>query len=113
MSQEKSDKSQKVHIQDTPAELLHLQCEFYRRMNALLPQAAADNLGPRIANVASGAFMPSGGYADIATLAGFLNLSQHAVSEQLKTTKHDRFGFGRTTFFAVAQWFFAARKPEK
>ena len=113
-SQAKSgDKVKPVELVDTPEELLHLQCEYYRRINALLPQAAADNLGPRIKNVSEGAFMPSGGYADIATLAGFLNLSQHAVSEQLKVTKHEQLGFGRTVFYAVAQWFFAPRKPNK
>lgn len=111
MSQANSDKSTNLNIQDMQAELIHLQCEFYRRLNALLSQEAADNLGRRIGYIAKGAFLPAAGFADVSTMVGFLNLDERTMFDQLKKTEHEKLGFGRTVFYSIAEWFLAKRRP--
>lgn len=98
--------------EDTPEELLRLQCAFYRNMNALICQATAENFGRRLESISRGSFMPSSGAADIATIAGLLNLDERSVFDQLKKTKHERLGFGRTVFYSLCDWFLAKRKPD-
>lgn len=98
---------------DTPEELIRLQCQYYRSANALLSLATATHLGGRLANIAQGSYMPTAGFADVATLAGLLNLSQRSVFEQLANTPDRRsFGFGRTVFYSLALWFSTPRKQK-
>jgi len=98
--------------QDTPEELIRLQCQYYRSANALLSLATAQHLGSRLANIAQGSFMPTSGFADVATLAGLLNLDQRSVFEQAAKADRRTFGFGRTVFYSLALWFTAPRKQK-
>ena len=110
-SQGKSiDKCEKSNL-DTAEELLKLQCGYYRRMNALLSLEAAERFGTRLDNLSEGAYMPASGSADVATIAGLLNLDQRSVFDQLKKTQHEQLGFGRTVFYSLANWFLAKRIP--
>ena len=93
-----SDQLQNLNHQDTPEELVHLQCVYYRRLNALLSQKSAEKLGERLENIARGSFMPASGFGDVLTLAGLMNLDERTVFDQLKKTKHEQLGFGRTVF---------------
>ena len=98
---------------DTPQELLRLQCEYYRSMNALITQETANNLGRRIALLSQGSYLPQGGFGDVATLGAFLNLDPRSVFDQLKKTDHEKLGFGQTVFYSIAEWFLAKRRPDK
>lgn len=101
-----------MNPENTPAELLRLQCEFYRSLNALLPLETAENLGRRLHAISEGAYIPATGYADAATLAGLMNLDVMSVYRQVAQSKQQKLGFGKTTFFSLASYLLAAFVPK-
>jgi hypothetical protein len=98
--------------QDNAEELIRLQCQFYRRMNALLAEDTAENLGRRLHSISEGAYIPATGYADAATLAGLMNLDVRSVYQQVAQSKQQKLGFGSTVFYSLASYLLAAFVPK-
>jgi hypothetical protein len=97
---------------DTPEELLRLQCEYYRRMNALVSQTSADNFGRRLELISEGAYMPASGHGDAATMAGLLNLDMRSVYRQISDSEQQKLGFGATVFYSFASYLLAKFTPQ-
>jgi hypothetical protein len=97
---------------NSPEELIRLQCAYYRRMNALVSQASAENFGRRLELISEGAYMPASGHGDAAMLAGLMNLDMRSVYRQIENSQQQTLGFGVRMFYSFASYLMAKFTPQ-
>lgn len=106
----RQDTPEQNSVQDnSPEELVRLQCEICRSILAILPRPTADRIGERVGYLANGAILPGSGVGDVFTLAAMLGVGPDAVAAQLNKGKLPQLGMGKAILYSIAG-FFAKRK---
>lgn len=89
---------------NTPEELIRLQCECFRKLNAILSDDTAQNIGRRLELLSQSAMLPQSGFGDVRCLAALLNLDVRSIQRQLERAKPQGRGYGRSVLYSLADW---------